>query len=160
MRRIGIALIALCILGITQNSSAATMRVQIEKGQIRQRPSFLAKVIATAPYGTTVQTTGTRGSWTAVTMSNAQTGWIPTSALTSYRLKTKATQGQVGTSATTQEISLAGKGFNEQVEQNYKQRNRKLRFDLVDQIEKRSVSQQKIEHFIREGQLRSPEGAR
>lgn len=160
MRKMIIPLIVYCILGVSQVALSAVMRVQVEKAQIRQRPSFLSKVITSVPYGTTVQTTGVRGSWTAVALTNAQTGWIPTASLTAHHLQKKATNSQIGTTATTQEISLAGKGFNEQVENKYKQKNRQLRFDLVDQIEKRAVSDYEIKRFIREGQLRSPEGVR
>lgn len=136
--------------------SAAVMHVQTEKGQIRDRPSFLGRIIATVPYGTAVNTARQQGAWTQIPLQGGSHGWISTSALTKSRIQSRATSNAVGTDASTREISLAGKGFNASVEKQVKSKNPKLRFADVDAIEKSNPTPQALQRFIQQGQLNQP----
>jgi len=59
--------------------------------------------------------------------------------------------------ASGSEVAMAGKGFNEEVEKNYRTGNKNLDYDGVDKMEKIVVSQPEIEKFLNEGGL-TPEG--
>ena len=130
------------------------LQVQVENAQVREKPSFMGKVIGTLPYGTEVQPAAIQGAWTQVKLSNGQAAWISSSALTSKRIKVQANQSAVGTTASASDLALAGKGFNATVENEFKRQNPKLNFAAVDQMEKRNAPQQQIQQFLIQGGLK------
>lgn len=64
------------------------------------------------------------------------------------------------TSATADEIALAGKGFNKQVEDAYKSRNKGVSFAEVDRMLRIKVSPDELRKFLMEGKLAEFGGAR
>ena len=62
------------------------------------------------------------------------------------------TAGDVDAAATTDEIALAGKGFNQQVEDEYKS-SRKIDFTPVDRMEQRRESRDALLGFVKQGGL-------
>jgi hypothetical protein len=63
----------------------------------------------------------------------------------------------VQTSASSDELALAGKGFSKQVENEFKGKNPKINYAWVDRMEKFVVSEKQIKRFLKEGEL-SPKG--
>jgi hypothetical protein len=62
-----------------------------------------------------------------------------------------------GKSSTTKdEVALAGKGFNPDVEEAYEDENPELSFKTVDSIEAYSLTEEKQVQFIEEGALNLP----
>ena len=59
--------------------------------------------------------------------------------------------------ASSDEIALAGKGFNKQVEGEFRAKNTNLDFSWIDRMETYVVSQAQMQYFIKAGGL-SPEG--
>jgi len=59
----------------------------------------------------------------------------------------------VGTSVTGKEIALAGKGFNEEVEAQYRKSNKNLDYTWINQMETMKVSPEQVEDFIAGGNL-------
>jgi hypothetical protein len=55
-------------------------------------------------------------------------------------------------SASSGEVALAGKGFNEQVEAEYKQQN-DLDYTMVDRMEQFTVSIDEVVLFVEQGEL-------
>jgi len=74
-------------------------------------------------------------------------------ALTNKRIAMKAGQSNVGTSVTRDEIALAGKGFSEEVEAQYRKRNKNLDYTWINKMEAAKVSQEQMEDFISSGRL-------
>ncbi|MEW6334214.1 MAG: SH3 domain-containing protein [Thermodesulfobacteriota bacterium] len=134
-----------------------TMSVQVREAQLRSAPSFLAEIVAKPAYGDRVEIIEDKGPWKRGSHRGVQ-GWIHASALTTKRIALKAGAADVQTTATGGEIALAGKGFSEEVEKQYKTQNRNLDYTWVDRMEAFRVAPQRMQAFLKEGYLVPAEG--
>jgi hypothetical protein len=135
------------------------MSIQVKKGALRSSPSFMGKIVAQLKYGDRVAVQGAKGSWHFIDRPKGKTdGWVHSSALSMKKIVLKPGASDVEQAASSDEITLAGKGFNQQVENDFKSKNPKLDFTWINKMEKITVSQNQIQVFIKEGQL-SPKGA-
>jgi hypothetical protein len=64
------------------------------------------------------------------------------------------------TQASADEIALAGKGFNKQVEENYRAKHGELSFVWVDKMLKIEISAAMVEAFLKAGRLAGFGGGR
>jgi hypothetical protein len=136
------------------------MSVQVQDGKLRADPSFLGKIIGSVAYGDSVTVVRQQDPWFFVSTKTGQlSGWIHSSALTEKEIVLRAGDANVQKTASQREIALAGKGFNPQVENEYKKRNPNLDFALIDRMEKIIVSDEEIRQFMKDGKL-SPEGGK
>lgn len=134
------------------------MSIQVKKGEIRSTPSFLGTIVARLSYGDRVFVREERGPWTRVSLPGSnREGWIHTSVLTSKKIVLNPGAKDVQTSATNDELALAGKGFNKQVENEFREKNPNINYAWIDRMEKFVVSQKRIKQFLKEGEL-STEG--
>jgi Bacterial SH3 domain len=134
------------------------MSIQVNKGEIRSTPSFLGAIVARVSYGERVYVREEKGPWVKVSLpGNTTEGWIHESALTVKKIVFNAGEANVQTSASGNELALAGKGFNQQVENEFKEKNPKLNYAWINRMEKFVVSEKQIKQFLKEGKL-SPEG--
>ncbi len=77
-----------------------------------------------------------RGAWKKVSLGSGKNqGWMHNTALTNKRIALKAGQSNVGTSVTRDEIALAGKGFSEEVEAQYRKNNKNLDYTWINRME-------------------------
>ncbi len=160
LRKLLLFTLCLVVLGgqAAWSSDAGSMSVQVKQSQVRTAPSFMARIIANLHYGDRVTVVSSQGTWTQVFMAAVGTkGWVHTSALTRKKIVLKAGAADVKKTATSDELALAGKGFNKKVEGEFKAKNRNLDFARIDQIEKMTVSQGDIQKFLKEGAV-SPQG--
>jgi hypothetical protein len=134
------------------------MSVQVQDGKLRADPSFLGKVIGSVSYGDAVTVIRLQDPWFFISTKTGQlTGWIHSSALSEKEIVLRAGDANVQKTASQREIALAGKGFNADVEKEYKTRNPNLDFEWIDRMERMVVSDEEIRQFIKVGKL-SPEG--
>lgn len=154
-----VTFLLICLAGFAaQAAEPKMMSVQVKNGEVRSTPSFLGRIVARLSYGDRVYFRGAKGSWTRVGLPGSSTeGWIHASALTPKKIVLKAGTSDVQTSASSDELALAGKGFNKQVETEFRNKNPNLDFSWIDRMEKFVVSQQQMEQFLKAGDL-SPEG--
>ena len=134
------------------------MSVQVKNGQIRATPSFLGKVVAPLSYGDAVQVLGTKNDWVNVTGPKGQTGWIHNSALTKKKIEMASGSRDAQTGASSDELALASKGFNSDVEADFKSKHRNVDFTWVNRMEKYKVSPEQMQAFLTEGGLKPAEG--
>lgn len=132
---------------------AKTMSVQVRDGQIRDRASFLGRIVANVDYGEQIQTGQEQNGWVAATTARGVSGWIHSSALTTRRIVLQAGASDARTGASAQEVTLAGKGFNASVEKEYKSENPTLNFQGVDWMEAFKLTPQQLLQFLKEGGL-------
>lgn len=157
MKKSSAALIcALCVPCFVQ---AAALRVQVQTGQVRKTPSFLGEVVATVPYGQSVETLGTQQAWQQVRTIDGKTGWMHSSALTSKRIVVKSTAAPVSTGASGDELALAGKGFSADVEAQFKEEHANIDFTWVDKMGQTNASANDIKQFVKVGGLNTNGGA-
>ena len=134
------------------------MSIQVKNGAVRSNPSFLGKIVAQLKYGDQVAVRQTKGPWYFIDRPSGKTGgWMHSSALSIKKIILKPGASDVEQAASNDEISLAGRGFNKQVEKDFKSKNPQVDFRWIDRMEKMTVSQNQIQLFIKKGQL-SPKG--
>ena len=138
-------------------SDSGMMSVQVKQGQLRSTPSFLGSIVGAAPYGDRVQTLRKQGDWVDVRSSKSVTGWIHESALTSKTVVLNS-GGAVSSSANSQEVALAGKGFNEDVEKRYRAENGRISYAWVDHMEYYKISTARMITFLSAGDVRASQG--
>lgn len=131
---------------------AAPMSVQVRNCKVRATPSQLGKVVGTVDYGAMVQAGLPQNGWCQVTLAGGQTGWVHESALSKKAVAMRAGTGDVATGASSDEVALAGKGFNEQVEAKMKA-DGKLDYTWVDRMAKFQVAEDQIALFRTQGKL-------
>lgn len=135
-----------------------TMSVQVKEAAVRETPSFVGKVVGTLGYGDAVEVQETQGLWSKVSLAGGTTGWLHGSALTSKRIALKAGQENARVAASSDELALAGKGFNSDVEGQFKKAHRDIDFSGVDRMEKIKISGSEMQSFLQEGGVAAPQG--
>ena len=131
---------ALCF----SQTAGSTLYVAVKSAELRNSPGSFAGVVATISLGDAVTVVETRGNWIQVRAGN-QTGWTQSSGLRARRVVSSGP-------ATAAEVSLAGKGFNSQVESEYR-REGALNYAAVDSMEQLSIPGTELLDFINEGRL-------
>lgn len=157
-------LLIILLLSFTALSAYAVsqklMSVQVKSGQVRSTPSFMGKIIDRVAYGVRVSVSREAGGWAKVAVPGRGTaGWMHTSALTEKKIVMKPSAADVRQSASGNEIALAGKGFNREVEREYQARNSGLDYSRVNVMEQIVVTQAEIQKFVEAGGLGSRGGA-
>lgn len=156
MRLLAAAALLLLAVGA---AFAAEMSVTVKQTQVRDKASFLGKVLGVLNYADRVTVIDSSNkAWFKVTGPDGKlTGWVSASALTTKKVELAAGTENAQQSASSGEVALAGKGFNETVEQQYKS-DGKLDYTWVDKMEKITVSTADLSTFIAKGALTPQEG--
>ena len=131
---------------------AASMSVQVQKSKVRATPSQLGRTVATVEYGDTVQVGIAQKGWYSVTTADGKKGWLHESVLSKKPIAMRAGVTDTAVGVSSDEVALAGKGFNEQVEAKLKA-DGTLDFTWVDRMAEYNVSQEQILTFRRQGHL-------
>jgi SH3-like domain-containing protein len=148
----------LAFSGSTEGARKA-MSVQVKQGQVRATPSFLGKVLATLAYGDRVETLEEKDGWIRIVPPGGKArGWMHSSALSEKRIVLKAGKKEAELAASSGELALAGKGFNADVEAEFKTRNKGIDFTWIDRMQNMTVPPDKIHAFVQEGKLIPAEG--
>lgn len=151
--KLGIVIGVLCV---SQVAMARTMHVQVREGELRARPSFLGAVVTTVQYGDSVEVIDSQGVWRRVRAA-ANEGWMHESALTQRRIEWRTGERELGGATTQDEIALAGRGFNAQVEQQFRADHVGIDFTWVDRMAQLRKSPQEILQFLVAGGLKVEE---
>lgn len=128
------------------------LSVRQKEGKLREKASFLGRITKKVPYGTRVTLESENGSWLNVKVDGVS-GWMHKTSLTEKEIVLKADTEKVDSKVSDDELVLAGKGFNSQVEKSYKQKNPALNFALVDKMEQYSVNPDSMAVFVKDGGL-------
>ncbi len=153
--------LSLSLLGFSAAvATAATtlMSVQVNKTDLRETPSYLGKVVTSLVYGDKVSIQSQNGAWYQVT-GNSRSGWVHSSVLTPKKIVMKG-DSAAKTTASSGEMALAGKGFNSDVENQFKANHKEINFAPVDKMEKIKIPISEIQEFAKEGKLQSTGGAK
>lgn len=153
------SVLLVCVTGLAVYAvEQKVMSVQVKKGCVRSTPSFLGKIVAGLAYGDRVNILEQQGSWNKVNKEGSGCkGWMHASALTQKKIVLKPGAEDVKKAASSDELALAGKGFNEQVEGEFKKKNPAIDFTWIDKMEKIIISQKDMQNFLKKGEI-NPEG--
>jgi hypothetical protein len=132
-----------------QAKKGGTMYVSVKTAALKASTGAFAATTGTLTYGekvTIVQINGNNAEVKSAA-TPSMTGWIPMANLSAKQVVT-------GTSSTAsaKEISLAGKGFNQEVENAYKSKGQ-VNYADVDKVETQSVKDAVLKKFIEDGRL-------
>lgn len=154
-KRVWLPYVVVSVVLFSGIAFAATMKsIQIKTSALRSSPSFMGKIIATVSYGDRVEEVESKNGWANVKPTGTETsGWIHDSALTHKEILLESGNTNVAQSATSNEIALAGKGFNEQVERGFKERNPQLDYAAIDRMEKIVIPDRQMRQFLEEGRI-------
>lgn len=131
---------------------AATVTVLVQETALRKRAQSYAPSVGTARLGQKYETSGLESGF-----YKTKAGYIHSSAVTERKVRLGSADSVSG-GTSTEEITLAGKGFNAQVEKAYGDKNgAEVNFSAVNAMERRSVSEAALFDFLRAGGL-LPEG--
>jgi len=156
-RRIVIVGVLLLSAGAALAAAGGVMSVQIKEGQVRSTPSFLGKIVAALNYGDRVEVLEEQNAWARISLSgDPDQGWIHVSALTDKQIVLKPGAKDVQRAATSDEVALAGRGFNAEVEQRYKSREG-LDYTWIDRMERVNFSPAQRLKFLKDGRV-TPQG--
>ena len=136
-------------------SSEAALYVQVRTTALRSDPTFWSPQKTTLSYGSKVSPLSaapTDKSWLKV-KSGSEEGYVHVSAVTKRRIVLSGQPAPTG-NVDQGSIVLAGKGFNNQVENKYRAANG-LDYGAVDEVEKLGVDGAEEATFIKEGKLNS-----
>ena len=135
----------------SQISKGGTVWVSVKSVALKSSTGFFASSRGTVVYGDQLTVLQVSGNWAEVKSSaNATlTGWIATTNLSAKRI---ASTGGTST-ATASEVALAGKGFNQQVENEYKAGGGNINYPAVDWTEQINIPDADLLKFITEGHL-------
>ena len=130
---------------------AEQVHVQIANAKLKKAPQWFAATVAEPALGNPLDVVKKTGDWYQVKAGDT-TGWIHKSAVTAKKAK-KSRASTVGSTKTSAEdITLAGKGFNE-LEAGYRKNGENVNLEAIDAMEARSVDETKLMSFLRKGAL-------
>ena len=149
---IALAALSLVSLGALEGE---TVSISVRSAQLRERASHLAPISGDLAYADQVEVLEVQGDFYRVS-SPAGEGWLHKSTVSEKEIVLDDSGRDAERAADDDEVALAGRGFNEQVEQQYRS-DQGLSFEGVDRMESRTRNDNILRDFVETGGLRSPE---
>jgi uncharacterized protein YgiM (DUF1202 family) len=160
MMRLKVYLLCCLVLLLVSTtwSGLGTMNVQVRDGQLRSTPSFLGTVVGPVGYGASLEVLQQQGDWMEVRDGGGKKGWIHGSALTKKQVALQSGGQSAETKASGKELALAGKGFNADIEAEFKKGHRNVDYTWVDRMELIKIAPQEMLAFLNKGDVRPAAG--
>ena len=153
-------------------AAATSVAVKVKQTSVRSDHQFFAPTLATARFTEQLQVLGQEQGWYRVRYGSV-TGWVHSSAVSESAQSGGSTSGALAglgsalsalsgrpsqTASTTRgytedEVALAGKGFNQNVEEQYRSRYPRADFAAVDKMERLQADSEEISRFAKAGRL-------
>jgi uncharacterized protein YgiM (DUF1202 family) len=139
----------ICGLAAAQVSRGGTLYVATKTVELKASTGVFARTNATLNYGDRVTVLSVDGKWVEVrsVSSPSLTGWTASANMTAKQVVAGST-----TTATAWEVALAGKGFNQEVEDSFRAQQN-LNYADVDRVEAITVDLNVLRRFLEEGRL-------
>ena len=140
--------------------AADTLVVKVQTTQLRGKPQFFAPGVAPLKAGDKLTKVAEASGWMQVRTAGGAAGWVHGSAVAPPGSQIFAGAGDMKTQATASEVALAGKGFNKQIEDSYRAKNKSANFAEVDRMQQLKVTAAALEQFLKQGRLGDWRGAK
>jgi len=154
MKRLFLLVLTLLVSGalFAQITSGSSAWVSAKKADIKSSTGFFASTKGSLALGDQVSVLQVNGKWAEVrsAANSSLSGWTAASNLSARRIVSS------GTNASANEVALAAKGFNQEVEDAYKTKDA-LNYADVDKTEAITVSLDDLYKFVTEGHLNAGE---
>lgn len=157
MRKTAILILAFCFVLLAEEDSQPQVGDQIaiavQNQSIYPMPAFYASPTQPVTYGTLATIDEIQGEWYRITTSGDETGWIHKTAVTGA-IQTSSSGTTASGEVTNDELMLAGRGFNEDIEESYAGKNPDLDYAMVDEVEASwEVTPDQLYQFLVQGNL-------
>lgn len=156
MKRLLSAVLAAILVAGVAVAATETVTVIVRKASIRRDRQFYAPTIAEAQLGDSFKVQERGGGWVKVG-TKAGDGWLHETSVTAKKVAVSSA-GPAGGKVDDRDVANASKGFNPQVEDQYRKKNPTANFAAVDRMEKLEASDSAVESFVRDGNIK-PRGA-
>jgi hypothetical protein len=124
-----------------------TVAISVREAEVRAGAGFLSPISGRLGYGTSVNVLSVNGDWVQIeARDEGVSGWLHSVSVLPPR-EMKLTGDAIGQGASTEEIALAGRGFSEQIENEYKEQ-KQLDFDAVDEMEQLVLPIEELGAFL------------
>jgi Bacterial SH3 domain len=164
MSRKLLAALACLVLGSAAAFAAdpSQMSVTVREYKVRESPSMFGKIVGSLSYGDRVtlleQPANAPKTWRKISMpAKGIQGWVNLSALTEKKIELKAGSQTAQQGASSGEVALANKGFNEEVEKQYRAEG-KIDYTWVDRMATYNPSDDQVAAFLQKGGLNTTGG--
>lgn len=149
-------LLLFCLAAAPALAKQEWLSVAVQNGALRQQPMPFGKVVASLGYGERVDVLDEQGLWFKVRdQRQGRQGWMHRASLIARAVSLKPGE-RLGAGASEDELALGGKGFNAQVEAEYKARQKNLDYASVDWMERIQVTPAAMREFLARGGLLTP----
>ena len=132
-----------------QVSAGGTLYVAVKNVALKSSTGWFASTKGSLAYGDRVTVLRVSGKFVEVrsAANSSLTGWTASANMSARQIVS-------GTSSTTsaREVALAGKGFNQEIENSYKSKQ-SVNYADVDKTETVTVSEADLRRFLEEGRL-------
>lgn len=151
--------VALALSASVIYAGPTMMSIQVDKRELRSGSTFFDSVTGNVSYGDRVEVLQELNGWAQVKVEGTGlTGWIHSSALTKKKIVLRAGDKDADVGASSGELALARKGFNQDVENAYRQDNPAIDFAPVDKMEKMKAQPMEIKSFLEQGSVSASTG--
>ena len=147
------------VLAVAGLVIAQTVTIKVKETKVRSSPRFYASSIHDAKSGDRLQKIGESQGWYEVITPDGASGWVHSSAVETRKLELSSGEW-VERETSPDEVALAGKGFNEEVEAEYRKTHQELDYTWVDKMEKLEITEAEMLEFLKAGRLGEYGGGR
>ncbi|MBI5641288.1 MAG: hypothetical protein HZA17_12770 [Nitrospirae bacterium] len=140
---------------IPLSAYADSARVITIDNAVREDCRFLSPIKVKVRLNDILDVLSKEGDWIRVRFKGSK-GCIHKSAVDEKSVDISGVSGTKTTSASRDEVALAGKGFNPEVEKTYRSKHPDLDFQAVDRIEEYKIPDEGLSKFIKSGGLKQP----
>jgi len=143
-------IVGLAAAGGGGEAANRSMFVAVNSAELRSGTGVFTSLVGTLSYGDRVTVLQTSGRFAEVRSdaNHSLRGWTAEANLTSRQVVPGA-----GGAATGREVAMAARGFNQEVEDSFRDQNRELNFADVDRVEAIRVDHDQLRRFLEEGRL-------
>jgi len=118
--------------------------VSVQGAVLKSSTGFFASKLGNLTLGQEVTLIKDDGKWAQIRAGNL-TGFVPSTSISTRRVVASAT------GASNNEVALAGKGFSQEIEIEYRKNG--LDYSMVDSMEKLTIPDDELLRFVNEGRL-------
>ena len=132
--------------------SKKSKTIQVREVAVKSSPNYMSSTVGKLTFGTKVDISSTEGNWYRI---DNPAGYIPKNVVGTSKASVDASKRYAASGVSHDETALAGKGFNPQVESQYKKSSASLAaaYTQVDKVERMKVSNAALSQFIASGKL-------
>lgn len=144
-------IVLLAALALLSPAQVLAERIAVREGVLRQSPSPFGAIKKKLPYDTEVTVGKKQDGWFFITAP--ESGWLHGSAVSDSKESLRLAPGKASRAGAVadNEVALAGKGFDKNVEAAYRKEHGQLRYDLMDRVEKITVPEAEVKKFAEAG---------